>query len=79
MITSSWFKSSYSRGGDSNCLEVRWTTSSHSEGGANCLEARLPDASGVQVRDTQNRRAATLRFAPREWHAFLHAATHGEV
>lgn len=49
--------------------------SSYSNDGGHCVEVR-ETPSGADVRDTQNREAATLSFSAPEWHALLAAETH---
>lgn len=45
MIVNEWRKSSYSKGGDANCVECRlsedWNKSSYSGGSNGCVECRL--------------------------------------
>ncbi|WP_150255675.1 DUF397 domain-containing protein [Nocardiopsis deserti] len=45
-----------------------WFKSSYSENAAHCVELRHGQ-DRVQVRDTRNRRAATLAFPAAEWAA----------
>lgn len=47
-----------------------WYKSSYSENGPHCVELRHLSRQ-VQVRDTQNRQAATLAFPAAEWAALL--------
>ncbi|WP_159945723.1 MULTISPECIES: DUF397 domain-containing protein [unclassified Nocardiopsis] len=47
-----------------------WFKSSYSENAAHCVELRHRNER-VQVRDTQNRQAATLAFPATEWAALL--------
>jgi hypothetical protein len=71
-----WLKSSYSRGGDANCLETYWRRSSCSQGGAtNCLECRT-DHDRVLLRDTRHRHLGHLDLSVAEWRAFIEAAKH---
>jgi hypothetical protein len=70
-----WRKSSYSNGGQSNCVEVGalpWRKSSHSNGGeANCVEAGHV-AGAVLVRDTKDHRAGpVLRVSAQAWRRFI--------
>ncbi|WP_068797908.1 DUF397 domain-containing protein [Pseudonocardia sp. HH130630-07] len=59
--------------------DTGWFKSSRSNGGGDqCVECRIIDGVGVLVRDSKNRDAATLRFTPDEWSAFLHGAKAGE-
>ncbi|MDF9814214.1 DUF397 domain-containing protein [Streptomyces sp. SPB162] len=68
-----WHKSSYSRGGDGDCIEVAltWRKSSHSGSeGDNCIEvARSPDT--VHRRDSQDKEGPQLPFSPGAWAAFV--------
>jgi hypothetical protein len=63
---------------DSNpSSKLEWYKSSYSESG-NCVElARLPNRS-LAVRDSKDRRGATLTFTPSEWCAFLAGVKDGE-
>ncbi|WP_017579885.1 DUF397 domain-containing protein [Nocardiopsis valliformis] len=47
-----------------------WHKSSYSNTGGQCVEVRETPA-GADVRDTQNRSAATLSFPVAEWRALL--------
>jgi uncharacterized protein DUF397 len=68
-----WFKSSYSSGGDGDCVEVAlsWHKSSHSSGGSgDCVEvASCPDT--VHVRDSKVRQGPQLALTPQAWTLFL--------
>ncbi|GAA2246143.1 toxin [Streptomyces ruber] len=72
-----WFKSSYSSGGDGDCIEVAlsWHKSTYSSGsGDDCVEvANCPGT--VHVRDSKVARGAQLTLAPLAWTAFLSYAT----
>jgi hypothetical protein len=69
-----WRKSSYSNGGEANCVEVGalpWRKSSYSNGnGGACIEAgHVPGA--VLVRDTKDRGTGpVLRVSAETWRAF---------
>ena len=68
-----WFKSSYSSGGDGDCVEVAlsWRESSHSSGSdGDCVEvASCPDT--VHVRDSKVRRGPQLALTSVTWASFL--------
>ncbi|MGW8763073.1 DUF397 domain-containing protein [Streptomyces sp. NPDC055815] len=68
-----WFKSSYSSGGDGDCVEVAlsWHKSSYSGGsGDNCVEvASCP--STVHVRDSKRPTGPQLALSPSTWTEFL--------
>ncbi|MFD5748232.1 DUF397 domain-containing protein [Streptomyces sp. NPDC127033] len=72
-----WFKSSYSSGGDGDCVEVAlsWHKSSYSGGsGDDCVEvATCLDT--VHVRDSKVRQGPQLALAPGAWSSFLAYAT----
>ena len=64
-----WRKSSYSFS-NGNCIEVEdWRKPRRSYGGGNCVEV----ASGVAVRDTQDREGPVLKFSAARWRAFTAA------
>lgn len=66
MPTSKWRKSSFS-GGDTDCVEVAWRTSSYSGGGnSNCVEVGL-DPARARVRDSKNVSGPTLSFPTAGW------------
>ncbi|MGH4023319.1 MAG: DUF397 domain-containing protein [Pseudonocardiaceae bacterium] len=68
-----WHTSSYS-GGNGDCVEIGWRTSSHS-GTGNCVEvATTPDA--VLVRDSKDRDGAAITVPATAWHAFLNDLAH---
>jgi hypothetical protein len=70
MSLTAWRKSSFSAGGETNCVEVAWRKSSFSstpEG--NCVEVAVA-ATAVAVRDSKNT-APTLTFSPHAWRDFL--------
>jgi hypothetical protein len=65
-----WFKSSYSSGGDGDCVEVAlsWHKSSYSSG--DCVEvASCPET--VHVRDSKVRQGAQLAVSAGTWTHFL--------
>ena len=64
-----WRTSSYSFS-NGNCVEVEdWRKPRGSYGGGNCVEV----ASGVAVRDTQDREGPVLKFSASQWRAFTAA------
>ncbi|MER5787217.1 DUF397 domain-containing protein [Streptomyces sp. NPDC001980] len=69
----SWFKSSYSSGGDGDCIEVAlsWHKSSYSSGGSgDCVEV-APCPTTIHIRDSKNRRGPQLALSPAAWANFL--------
>ncbi|MFE6448448.1 DUF397 domain-containing protein [Nocardiopsis dassonvillei] len=54
-------------------MNDRWTKSTYSGSSANCVEARTVDRV-AELRDTQNRDAATLTLDTAEWVALTRAA-----
>ncbi|MEY9210950.1 DUF397 domain-containing protein [Thermobifida halotolerans] len=77
-----WHTSTYSLNTDGNCVEVGWHISSHSpSGGGSCVEAGplFATPTRVAVRDSTQRGLGFLSFPAAEWHAFLRAATRGEL
>ncbi len=72
-----WFKSSYSSGGDGDCVEIAlsWQKSSHSGNFENaCVEvAACPDA--VYVRDSKNEQGPQLALSPTAWSSFISYAS----
>jgi len=48
-----------------------WRTSSRSYGGGACVEAAVPHAGCIDVRDSKNPRGVALRFSSAEWNAFV--------
>ncbi|WP_432033863.1 DUF397 domain-containing protein [Streptomyces antibioticus] len=73
-----WFKSSYSSGGDGDCVEValNWYKSSYSSSGSgDCVEvAALP--AHIHVRDSKDRSGPQLTLSPTAWAEFVtHAGT----
>jgi hypothetical protein len=79
LSTAAWRKSSYSNGGDNNCVEVaegfpgaaRWRKSSYSNGGQNnCLEVADDIPRVVPVRDSKNP-GPTLVVLGGAWQAFV--------
>ncbi|WP_329394211.1 DUF397 domain-containing protein [Streptomyces lydicus] len=75
-----WFKSSYSSGGDGDCVEVAlpWHKSSYSGGdGDDCIEiAACPTT--VHVRDSKDKDGPQLAVPAPAWAAFVaYAARRG--
>ncbi len=59
-------------------LDGNWRISTRSGTEGNCVEVRLADDGGVEVRDSKDRGGPVLRFTPAEWRAFLGGAADGE-
>ena len=72
-----WFKSSYSSGGDGDCIEVAlsWRKSSYSSSGdGDCVEV-APCPTTIHIRDSKNRQGPQLALSPAAWTDFLTYAT----
>ncbi|WP_405805237.1 DUF397 domain-containing protein [Streptomyces sp. NBC_00210] len=68
-----WFKSSYSSGGDGDCVEVAlaWHKSSHSSGdGDDCVEVATCPTT-IHIRDSKNTTGPQLALSPTAWTAFI--------
>jgi hypothetical protein len=60
-----WFKSSYSDGTGTNCVEAAWIKSSYSDPGQNCVEvAHLTPTRAIAVRDSKNPTGPALLLPP---------------
>ncbi|GGT98251.1 DUF397 domain-containing protein [Streptomyces lateritius] len=73
-----WFKSSYSSGGDGDCVEVAlsWHKSSYSGGsGDDCVEVATCPTT-VHVRDSKHPEGPRLALTPATWGDFVAYATH---
>ena len=70
-----WFKSSYSSGGDGDCVEVAlsWHKSSYSSGGSgDCVEiATCP--STIHIRDSKAKQGPQFALSPAAWTEFIRA------
>ncbi|WP_329123678.1 DUF397 domain-containing protein [Streptomyces sp. NBC_01465] len=72
-----WFKSSYSSGGDGDCVEVAldWSKSSYSSGsGDDCVEI-APCPTTIHVRDSKSPQGPQLALPPATWTRFVTYAT----
>ncbi|MFE0020069.1 DUF397 domain-containing protein [Amycolatopsis sp. NPDC059021] len=66
-----WRKSSYSNGGNGECVEVAWMKSSYSNGGTGeCVEIAVLPAR-IAVRDSKAPASGALTFPSAAWHSFL--------
>ncbi|MFF3844240.1 DUF397 domain-containing protein [Streptomyces sp. NPDC002328] len=68
-----WFKSSYSSGGDGDCVEVAltWRKSSYSSSGdGDCVEVATPP-DHVHVRDSKAKDGPQLALSPTTWADFV--------
>jgi hypothetical protein len=68
-----WFKSSYSSGGDGDCLEVAlsWHKSSYSGGsGDDCVEV-ASCRNTIHVRDSKDKQGPQLVLSPGAWTSFV--------
>ncbi|WP_171116390.1 MULTISPECIES: DUF397 domain-containing protein [Streptomyces] len=68
-----WFKSSYSDGTGTNCLEAAWIKSSYSDsGGQNCVEiAHRPTDQAIAIRDSKAPTGPVLLLPATAWSAFI--------
>ncbi|WP_155056111.1 DUF397 domain-containing protein [Streptomyces blattellae] len=68
-----WFKSSYSSGGDGDCVEVAlaWRKSSYSSSASgDCVEVAHTPAT-IHVRDSKAPEERQLALSPETWGAFV--------
>ncbi|MFK4221964.1 DUF397 domain-containing protein [Streptomyces sp. NPDC019890] len=68
-----WFKSSYSSGGDGDCVEVAlaWHKSSYSSGDSgDCVEVATCPTT-IHIRDSKNTRGPQLTLSPTAWTEFI--------
>ncbi|MFE7743099.1 DUF397 domain-containing protein [Nocardia sp. NPDC057455] len=56
---------------------ARWFKSSHSGGGADCVEVAHLAGGAVGVRDSKNPTGPALIFTPGEWDAFTTGVVRG--
>ncbi|MFK4071780.1 DUF397 domain-containing protein [Streptomyces sp. NPDC029674] len=74
-----WFKSSYSSGGDGDCIEIAlaWRKSSYSSGdGDDCIEI-APCPTTIHIRDSKRPEGPRLALEPRAWAEFVAYAARG--
>lgn len=57
---------------------ANWFKSSHSSGGAECVEVAFLDGNMIGVRDSTNPTGPALIFTPSEWDAFNTSVTAGK-
>jgi hypothetical protein len=68
-----WFKSSYSSGGDGDCVEVAlsWHKSTHSgDSGDACVEVAACPRT-IHVRDSKDKDGPQLALSPASWARFI--------
>ncbi|MEV7281461.1 DUF397 domain-containing protein [Streptomyces sp. NPDC093111] len=68
-----WFKSSYSSGGDGDCVEVAlsWHKSTYSSAsGDDCVEVAARPST-IHVRDSKRPDGARLALSPAPWREFI--------
>ncbi|WP_432002613.1 DUF397 domain-containing protein [Streptomyces sioyaensis] len=68
-----WFKSSYSSGGDGDCIEVAlsWRKSSYSgPEGDSCIEI-APSPTTIHIRDSKDKDGPRLAVPARAWAEFV--------
>ncbi len=58
---------------------AQWFKSSHSSGGAECVEVAFLAGNVVGVRDSKNANGPALLFTPGEWDAFTTAVVQGSI
>jgi hypothetical protein len=69
MTLSTWRKSSFSTGSESDCVEIAWRKSSFSTGSqSNCVEVGFGPV-GVAVRDSKNAAGPMLTMNLPAWRA----------
>jgi hypothetical protein len=56
----------------------KWTKSTRSDSGGNCVEVRQAEGGSIQVRDSKNPTGPVLTFTPAEWGAFIGGAKDDE-
>jgi hypothetical protein len=70
-VYTSWRKSSFSEGPQTNCVEVAWRKSSFSEGGGtDCVEVALAEGRAA-VRDSKNDSGPILVMPAAAWQLFV--------
>jgi len=52
-------------------LTEKWTKSTRSNSGGNCVEVRQSQNGNIQVRDSKNPNGPVLAFTSTEWTAFI--------
>lgn len=52
-------------------LSSKWTKSTRSDPGGNCVEVRRTNDGIIQVRDSKNPHGPILALAPAEWDTFI--------
>ncbi|MFF9016400.1 DUF397 domain-containing protein [Streptomyces sp. NPDC014870] len=77
LSTAVWFKSSYSAGDGSDCVEVAtWRKSSFSDAsGGDCLEVSVHHPGVIPVRDSKNPDGPKLAFRAAAWATFIEGVT----
>ncbi|QTZ91603.1 DUF397 domain-containing protein [Streptomyces auratus] len=68
-----WFKSSYSSGGDGDCVEIAlsWRKSSYSgSSGDDCIEI-APSPTTIHIRDSKDKAGPRLAVPAQAWAAFV--------
>ncbi|MFG3292706.1 DUF397 domain-containing protein [Streptomyces sp. NPDC048179] len=68
-----WFKSSFSSGGDGDCVEaaLSWPKSVYSIGGSgDCVDVSTRPAT-IHIRDSKNPQGPQLTLSPTTWANFL--------
>ena len=72
-VFTSWRKSSFSQGPESDCVEVAWRKSSFSEGAeSDCVEVGFVDARAA-VRDSKHTQGPMITVPDGSWARFLDA------
>ena len=52
-------------------LSNKWTKSTRSDPGGNCVEVRRTNDGTIQVRDSKDPHGPVLAFIPAEWNDFI--------
>lgn len=63
---------------DASILPVRWTTSSYSGGGNNCVQAARLSVGPVAIRDSKAPAGPALLIRPDAWTAFITGVRSGQ-
>ncbi|TKG57383.1 DUF397 domain-containing protein [Prauserella endophytica] len=59
-------------------LSHEWKKSSYSGGNNDCVEVRLAEGGGVEVRDSKAPGMGSIKFTSSEWDAFIAGVKDGQ-